>query len=410
MPPVFRLLPCFFPAVCSAYDFGNPSVAEQVHLEAINQARANPVQAAQALGFDLQEGVPAGELSNDPKPPLVFNRQLISSARGHSRDMAEKDYLSHFSQSSGDSPFDRMEAAGYQNASRMGENVAYFATSRSYDASAASIRLHEDLFRDEDYPDRAHRVNLLSPKFREIGVGYAEGEKIQGSFRMNSYYLTTDFASSATDSRAFITGVVFEDADGDQAYDGGEGLGGVTITVLETGDTTTTADAGGYAIPLESGDYTLRFTQASAGSVERTAVLSGENVKLDLTAAAFAGDSPAPTDPTDPEPTDPVDDGAPYFDGVSLHLPALVITGLSVYQVEMRLSDASQLLFQLHAAREDRQASVADFSPRYQLGGTILLPRVHLRLANQPQLTFQAEMRMVGVNQFQVTSLVAQQP
>ncbi|MCP3946334.1 MAG: hypothetical protein GY709_05865, partial [Herbaspirillum sp.] len=52
--------------------YGDPTAAEQAHLEALNRARLNPPAEAVRLGIDLFEGVPEGKISSDPSPPLAF--------------------------------------------------------------------------------------------------------------------------------------------------------------------------------------------------------------------------------------------------------------------------------------------------------------------------------------------------
>jgi hypothetical protein len=76
--------------------------------------------------------------------------------------------------------------------------------------------------------------------------------------------------------------VVFHDATGNGEYQPGEGLAGVTITVAGVGSTTT-MDAGGYAIQLAPGTYTVT---ASGGGlpapIARTIVLGHDNVRLNF--------------------------------------------------------------------------------------------------------------------------------
>lgn len=396
-----------------AYSYGNPSVAEQVHLEEINRTRANPTQVANEYGFDLQEGTQSGTISNQAQPPLVLNSQLSRAAKNHSQEMAANDYLDHYSLN-GDSPLDRVKATGYTNISQMGENVAFFGTSGKVDAITGSIRLHKDLFVDEDYPNRAHRVNILSSDYKEVGIGLAEGQLIKGSIAYNTQYVTTDFASSSSDKRSFILGVVYDDQNGDQRYTGGEGLSDIQISIDETGDSTETANAGGYGIPLDDGTYTVRFVSASLGELVHTVKLNGENIKVDVLASDFnTEDNPPDTDTPDPDPDTPSDNDIDTTNitmfSNSTHLltiPVLDVPRLSVYRAKLSLQDAENLVFNVLEVVETRDASVDETSAVYTQGGILTFPVLYIALDDGQKAFYSAEMQQVEVDQFKVTKLL----
>ncbi|MCP4692122.1 MAG: hypothetical protein GY859_29015 [Desulfobacterales bacterium] len=52
----------------ASYECGNPTPAEQAHLDAVNRARANPLAEAARLDIDLFEGVAPGAIDR-PRPP-----------------------------------------------------------------------------------------------------------------------------------------------------------------------------------------------------------------------------------------------------------------------------------------------------------------------------------------------------
>jgi uncharacterized protein YkwD len=111
--------------------------------------------------------------------PLSLNSQLTTAAQGHSQDMADHNFLGH-NGSDGSSPFDRMRQAGYQFA-WAGENVA---AGQYTPEDAMSSWMHETP------PNDGHRQNILSPHYREMGVGYAFSDTTQ--FK---HYWTQDFGS-----------------------------------------------------------------------------------------------------------------------------------------------------------------------------------------------------------------------
>ncbi|MDQ3855265.1 MAG: CAP domain-containing protein, partial [Chloroflexota bacterium] len=87
--------------------------------------------------------------------PLKMDEPLRQVARAHSREMFERSYFSHTSPSTG-SPGDRLEKAGVPFLVA-GENLAY----------QPNVRIaHEKLMASP-----GHRKNLLSPRFRRVGIG-----------------------------------------------------------------------------------------------------------------------------------------------------------------------------------------------------------------------------------------------
>src|ERR1700681_3364044 len=64
-----------------------PTAVEQLFLEQLNDARANPAAYGASIGVDLSGVAPA--------PPLAFNPLLIEAARLHSQDMNTQGYFDH---------------------------------------------------------------------------------------------------------------------------------------------------------------------------------------------------------------------------------------------------------------------------------------------------------------------------
>ena len=98
---------------------------------------------------------------------LRFNRRLSQAAAGHARDMVSRDYFSHDT-AGGGSFVDRIVKAGYiaQNSfPSLGEDLAWgdgtLGTARSIVRSWMA--------------SPGHRANILSRKFRELGIGVALG-------------------------------------------------------------------------------------------------------------------------------------------------------------------------------------------------------------------------------------------
>jgi uncharacterized protein YkwD len=112
-------------------------------------------------------------------PPLHENAQLEQAALAHSEDMALHGYFDHNSPS-GQTPWDRIHAAGYQF-SMAAENLA-----AGYPTPEAVI----DAFFNETPPDDGHRRNLLNCGLRDVGFAYF----YQKGSAYGSYW-TQDFAT-----------------------------------------------------------------------------------------------------------------------------------------------------------------------------------------------------------------------
>ena len=112
-------------------------------------------------------------------PPLRENAQLDQAALAHSQDMAAHGYFDHNSPS-GQTPWDRIHATGYQF-SMAAENIA-----AGYPTPEAVI----DAFFNETPPNDGHRRNLLNCSLRDVGFAYY----YQTGSKYGSYW-TQDFAT-----------------------------------------------------------------------------------------------------------------------------------------------------------------------------------------------------------------------
>ena len=283
-----------------------PTDVEQYVVELVNRARANPAAEAAKYGIALNEGLPAGTITDAARQPLAVNPFLVDSAREHSQWMIEHETFSHTGVNGSD-PGDRMAAAGYTFDApwSWAENIAL----RSYKTGSPHTDVYDaierDLFVDIGIDDRGHRVNLLSARNNEIGVGAASGAY--------SYYkaamLTQDMASAGDST--FLTGVIYTDTvSKDKFYTPGEGLGDVTVTATRVADgatfSTRSWSAGGYSLKLAAGTYKVT---ASGGKLGQTITLDSvtigqDNVKRDFTPApATPTPTPTPTPAPKPKPT-----------------------------------------------------------------------------------------------------------
>jgi hypothetical protein len=257
---------------------------EQLLLDLINRARIDPAGTAAQYGINLNEGLAPGTISADPKQPLAPHQALIDAAGLHSQDMLDNDYFSH-TNLSGQQPWDRATAAGYPPAA-IAENIAWGGSTGPIDQEAYVYLLHENLFVDSGVSGRGHRLNMLNAGYRELGPGVRYGVYTYAGTDYNSAMVTELFGNRG--GNHFLTGVVFDDLDGDDRYDPGEGLGGVTVTTGAL--TTTTGSSGGWCLEVADGEYVVTASGGSfsgVGSLQAT--VSGANVELDFVSGLASG-------------------------------------------------------------------------------------------------------------------------
>jgi hypothetical protein len=268
-------------APTTAYNHGDPTPQEQLMLELVNRARANPPAEAARFGMDLNENLPPDTISPHPKPPLAFHPHLITAARAHSDWMLAADVFSHDGEN-GSTPGDRMVAAGYvfSGSWTWGENIAWKGTTGTPNPTQFSVDMHEGLFRSP-----GHRENLMHAPFDEIGIGIRSGVFTLEDVDYNAVMATQNFARSGSTPAPLVLGVVFRDANGDQAYSVGEGLAGVTVTPAAGGAYAVTSGTGGFAFPAPATSGTITVTITGPGlaaPLTKTVNLAAVNVKLDF--------------------------------------------------------------------------------------------------------------------------------
>jgi uncharacterized protein YkwD len=244
-----------------------PTAAEELFLVELNAARADPAAYGASIGVDLSGVAPA--------PPLAMNQVLAKTAHVHSQDMNAHGYFAHTTLN-GINPGQRLARAGFAWTT-WHESIA---GGESYATPADAL---EALIIDTGIPNLDHRRHLLAmdPVFqgqRQVGIGVVQN----GAGPLDNYY-TIDSAST-TDPRSFLTGVIYNDANGNGRYDLGEGLAGVTITVSGPQRASITDfNSGGYSLQLEPGVYTVTAHGGALGrSITRTVTIGSVNVELDF--------------------------------------------------------------------------------------------------------------------------------
>ena len=299
------------------YSIGSPSNDQQLMLELINRARANADAEAVRLGMpNRQEGPPsiAGEAwtIQNVTQPLSWNPQLANAAQNHANTLEQADHF--FTGTSphnfgGTTPEQRVAAAGYQSAypnqydgptTQSGyfpgaENVAEEISQGGGPYTGARltqavVTAHNGLFIDKDVPGRGHRNTTTLAFFREVGVGITTGTDTFNGQTYDSVFVVQNHGRQ-TNSLPFITGVVFNDANGNNFYDPGEGIGGVRVDVAGANFFAVTSSSGGYSVPVPGdGSFNVTFSGGGVSTTQRSVTVANlQNVKVDyITTAATA--------------------------------------------------------------------------------------------------------------------------
>ncbi|TDU68122.1 uncharacterized protein YkwD [Prosthecobacter fusiformis] len=278
------------------YSIGDPTDEEQQYLEMINRARANPAaeglrmatstdpDVLQAIDFcDVDLTLMQAEFNALPVlPPLAMNAKLTQMARGHTLDLLNNAFQGHVS-SNGDTLTDRVTAVGYPRA-YLGENVFSFAESVFHGHAGFQIDWEDDNDDGMQSP-RGHRDNIHGDKYREAGIGVLFGTNYNSTTGLTvGPQLVTQNLGSQSNSLAYVTGVAYYDFNGNDFYDLGEGIGGLTVNVAGSSFHAVTTSSGGYAVPVPTTDTTRAVTFSGPGlNGAGSAVISGgNNVKVDF--------------------------------------------------------------------------------------------------------------------------------
>lgn len=255
------------------------TAAEQYMLELVNRMRLDPRgevdRLSNDLGFSISGTLSAGGGGSSALPsysldPLAGNFQLGRAADKHVDWMLELDRFSHTG-IDGSNAGNRMENEGYDS-NKWAENIAFFSLSNYASSNTRNNVevLHLNLFESD-----GHRANLLDPSMREVGIGFESGD-FHG---MDANFAVQNFGLAGGDR--FLTGVAYNDKDGDDFYSIGEGKGGVSFSFGS--DTKESERAGGYSLSMGRDGHNPNVTIVSGHTKMHVRIDDkAGNVKLDL--------------------------------------------------------------------------------------------------------------------------------
>lgn len=250
-----------------------PTADEMLFIYTLNRARANPAAYQQEVNLSVDlSGV-------QPRPPLAVNNNLTGSSRFHADEMADNNYFGHTSQVTGDQPNKMARDHGYPLPISLDDNannIESIAAGNNLDVLAALKLLIEDAGVDPP----GHRIHLLGindffARHREIGVGVA----FNAASDFDNYFAIHTAFEFTNDK--FLTGVVYNDANGNGRYDKDEGIAGVTVS--NGTETVTTNAAGGYAFKVSAGTHTVTASGGSfAGTGTAEVTVDQDSIEIDF--------------------------------------------------------------------------------------------------------------------------------
>jgi hypothetical protein len=236
---------------------------------------------------DLNEGMPPGTITGAAQQPLAIDPYLTDAAEKHSAYGLTNAFSHTEPTASLADPTTRAVTAGFVTANSwtpfyVGENISA-GTVINGDINATALNANQGLFVDAGQDAigngtvaRGHRLQMMNAVANLVGVGVAT----DGA----TFTLTEDYNNS---NLQYLTGVAYNDANGNSFFDAGEGLGGVTITATRLSDnqvfSTTTWAAGGYTLALTPGAYTVTASGGGIGTpASQTVTITTQNVEADF--------------------------------------------------------------------------------------------------------------------------------
>ena len=215
-----------------------PTAEETLMLDLINRFRENPAAEIDRVLLGIEAGVSGMGQRLDIErcrddvaalpatTPLVFNLQLVQSARAHAQYMIHSRITGHYEQAgqpayTGDTPSQRMRKFNYAGY-RMAENAFRNAVSVWNSQRGFIIDWGDGPGGMQD--PAGHRLALANPSFREIGCAFVP-------FDEGRHGSTVHNIGDDKNVGRLIGGVIYHDVNRNARYDIGEGLPGLSLSL-----------------------------------------------------------------------------------------------------------------------------------------------------------------------------------
>jgi hypothetical protein len=260
----------------------HPNGDEQQLVWLMNRARRDPtaeglwlamlrqLDVQQAMDyFDVLRTVLVDEFAaRTPSPPAAFDARLYLAAADHCAYLISVDGQTH------DGQFSRVTARGFIYTWVLGSVYSY-----SHGACYGHAGFNVDWGPGDAtgmQPGRGHRQALMGGT---SCVGAACVPEDDPATAVGPMVITINYcyanAGAADHYNRFLVGTTWTDANANGMYDPGEGLGGVTVMPDSGTWYAVTGAAGGYAIPVDAGTYTLTYSGGPLTSTVTTQVTVG---------------------------------------------------------------------------------------------------------------------------------------
>ncbi|MCB2189746.1 MAG: hypothetical protein KQJ78_25305, partial [Deltaproteobacteria bacterium] len=265
-------------------DNAHPDANEQQMLWLMNRARSNPAEEGEWLATtDIPNiafprsyfGVDVAVLQNefvgyDQKPPAAFDVRLYNAAKAHSDAQDHNDQFRKIS----DAGFSYTQARG---------NVFSYTKDALYGHAAFNIDWGYGTDGMQD--GRGHRMAIMSIDGDYTNVGLAIVPESDSATEVGPLVTTGNYCNAnrfqPNHYNRFIVGTVWDDVNGNEMYDPGEGIGNVTVMPDSGTYYAVTSDSGGYAVPIISaGACTITFSGAL--NAVRNVTVGDESILFDL--------------------------------------------------------------------------------------------------------------------------------
>jgi len=272
-------------------DGAHPDGREQQVMWLMNRARANPPAEGFWLAtstdpdvaggrsfFGVNTAMLQGEFNGySVKPPAAFDVRLYNAAKAHSDDLIARDAQDHNGQ------FARVDAAGFKYLAARGNVFAYADSSLN---AHAAWNIDWGGTEGGMQTGRGHRKAIMSLDGDYTNAGVALVYEGNPGTEVGPYVSTGNYCKANTSQpdhyNQFIVGTVWSDLNGNNRYDPGEGIGGVTVTPNAGTFYAVTSQSGGYAIPvtMAPGTYQVVFSGSAGGTKSLT--IGSTSALLDL--------------------------------------------------------------------------------------------------------------------------------
>lgn len=224
-------------------------------IQLINQARAMPYQVAEAMGIDaaavdnsrpeIADALAAG------LAPLKADAALGTVAMN--RVAAIKSDEDAVPEDENRTPDEQMIESGYWPVS-WGETRLVSGAADAGSLDEAVNTLFKQLFLSALEPAAADAVDLLDPDIRDIGVAIDSAME-PGNGAEPGLVAVCEFATRGGQAERFVAGAVYEDTNGNDLYDAGEGIADRQVLVYGAGLHLKTDARGGFFSLMDSGYY-----------------------------------------------------------------------------------------------------------------------------------------------------------